>query len=106
MNRILYNVTVNIDHNTHEEWVEWMKSTHIPDVMATGKFITYQLQKIIETENETGVTYSIQYLAPNMQAYREYHENHSAALQAEHAKRYNGKYGAFRTLMEVLDMSN
>lgn len=106
MNRILYNVTVNIDHNTHEEWVEWMKSTHIPDVMATGKFLTYQLQRIIETENETGVTYSIQYLSPNMQTYREYHENYSETLQAEHAKKYNGKYAAFRTLMEVLDMSN
>lgn len=106
MNRILYNVTVNIDHKSHEEWVEWMKATHIPDVMATGKFLTYQFQRIIETENETGVTYAIQYLAPNMQTYREYHENHSEALQAQHAKRYNGKYGAFRTLMEVLDMSN
>ena len=106
MNRILYNVTVNIDHSSHEEWVEWMKSTHIPDVMATGKFITYQLQRILETENETGVTYAIQYLAPNMQAYREYQENYSEALQSEHAKRYNGVYGAFRTLMEVLDMSN
>ncbi len=105
MNRILYNVTVNIDNNTHEEWVEWMKSTHIPDVMATGKFLSYQLQRIIEAENETGVTYSIQYLAPNMQAYKDYQDDHSQALQAEHAKRYSGKYVAFRTLMEVLDMS-
>ena len=53
MNRILYNVTVNIDHSSHKEWVDWMKSTHIPDVMATGKFLTYHLQRILETENET-----------------------------------------------------
>gem|GEM_PF-5619184 len=32
MNKILYNVTINIDHNTSEEWLQWMKSTHIPDV--------------------------------------------------------------------------
>lgn len=106
MNKILYNVTVNIDHSCHEEWVEWMRSTHIPDVMATGKFLSFQLQKILEVENETGITYAIQYLAPNMQSYRDYQENYSQALQAIHAKKYNGRYGAFRTLMEVIDMTN
>lgn len=105
MKKILYNVTVNIDHNVNEEWVAWMRSTHIPDVMATGKFLTYQFQKIVETENETGATYSIQYLAADMQTFNEYQKDYSEALQAKHAEKYKGRYGAFRTLMEVIEMS-
>ena len=33
---ILYNVTVNIDTDVEEDWIEWMKETHIPEVMKTG----------------------------------------------------------------------
>lgn len=102
MNKILYNVTINIDHNCHEEWRDWMVSHHIPQVMATGKFERYQFQRIIEGENETGVTYAAQYLAHSMTAYEEYQQNHATALQAETAALYGGRFGAFRTLMEVI----
>lgn len=104
--RILYNVTINVDHQIHLEWVEWMKTVHIPDVMATGKFLRFQFQRILEGENETGVTYAIQYLAPDMQTFQEYNEQFAAQLQKEHTQRYNGKFGAFRTLMEVIDMTD
>jgi hypothetical protein len=33
---ILYNVTVSVDPEIHDEWLAWMKSKHIPDVLATG----------------------------------------------------------------------
>ena len=36
---IVYNVTVNIDADVQERWIEWMKEVHIPDVMATGLFL-------------------------------------------------------------------
>lgn len=102
--KILYNVTINIDHDVHLEWVEWMKNVHIPDVMATGKFLKYQFQRIMEGENETGMTYAIQYLAPSLDEYNDYAANHAPRLQAEHVQKYNGKFGGFRTLMEVIDM--
>lgn len=104
--RILYNVTVNIDHKIHEEWVQWMRRIHIPDVMATGKFLRFQFQRILEGQNETGVTYAIQYLAPDMQSYLDYQEQYAAKLQQEHTERYKGQFGAFRTLMEVIDMTD
>ena len=36
---ILYNVTIKVDHDIHDEWMEWMKQTHIPQVLETGLFI-------------------------------------------------------------------
>ena len=26
---IIYNVTINIDHSVHEDWLEWMKNEHV-----------------------------------------------------------------------------
>ena len=35
---LVYNVTVKVNTDIHEEWLEWMKKTHIPEVLATGYF--------------------------------------------------------------------
>ena len=44
---IIYNVTVNIDHEVHDAWVAWMKDVHIPDVMATGLFLQSRMLRVL-----------------------------------------------------------
>ena len=56
----IYNVTVNIADDVHQEWLKWMKGTHIPDVMKTGCFIDNQMVKVLYVEDE-GHTFSTQY---------------------------------------------
>ena len=97
---IIYNVTVNIDHGTHDEWLNWMKTTHIPDVMETGLFLEAKLSKIL-AEESGGLSYSIQYLCENETNLDEYQANHAPKLQEEHNKKYQGKFAAFRTLLKV-----
>ena len=98
---IIYNVTVNIENDVREEWLNWMKTVHIPDVMATGYFIENKICKVLVDE-EQGTTYSIQYTAANMKQLEEYQRLHSPRLQKEHNDRYAGKTVAFRTLLEVV----
>ena len=98
---IIYNVTINIDKDIHQEWLAWMKSVHIPDVMATGCFVESKICKIIGDE-ETGINYAIQYTANNIEIYETYKTQHAPSLQKEVTNRYPGKFVAFRTLLEVL----
>jgi len=98
---ILYNVTVKVEKTVHEEWLRWMQQVHIPDVMATGKFEEHKLCRILHEEPD-GVTYAIQYFAPDMPAFQRYQAEDAKRLQAEHMERFKDKYVAFRTLMEVL----
>lgn len=100
---IVYNVTVKIDSAINDDWLSWMKETHIPDVMMTGKFISWRIKKILGDEDPNGITYAVQYIAPNMDAFLDYNQHYAQALQAEHKERYEGKYVAFRTLMEIVD---
>jgi len=97
---ILYNVTVNIDPSVHQEWVDWMKNQHIPEVLATGLFVDNRFLKVLSTEEGEGFTYSIQYTLKSMDDYENYQRNHAPALQADHAARYRDKFVAFRTLLE------
>jgi len=99
---ILYNVTVNVDEDVHQVWLEWMKAEHLPMVMQTGKFLTCKMFKILSVqEDETGHTYSIQYTANSMADYEDYSQNFAPALQAETKQRFDGKFVAFRTLLEL-----
>lgn len=98
---IIYNVTVNIDADIHDDWLRWMKEKHIPDVMNTGKFIEYKICKVLtRQEDETGVTYAIQYTCKSMDDFEKYQKEDAPRLQQEHSNRYKDKFVAFRTLLE------
>ena len=99
---ILYNVTVSIDPEIQEDWLQWMRSIHIPDVINTGCFIEGKISRI-HGEEEGGVTYSVMYLSPSQEVYEEYQSTHAPRLQKEHTDRYAGKFAAFRTILNVIE---
>ena len=35
----LYNVTVGIDKDAEQEWLQWIKAEHIPEIMRTEMFV-------------------------------------------------------------------
>ncbi|TKC12230.1 DUF4286 family protein [Pedobacter polaris] len=98
---LLYNVTVIIEETAADEWLQWMKDIHIPEVMATGKFVSNRLLKVLDSPNE-GVTYCTQYVAENLTDYNDYQQNHAPALQSELQSKFENKLVAFRTLMEFV----
>ena len=98
---IIYNVTVNIENDVREEWLQWMKEKHIPDVMNTGLFLENKICKVLVNE-EQGTTYSIQYTCESMKNLEEYKREHAARLQKKHADKFANKFVAFRTVLEVL----
>jgi hypothetical protein len=101
MNRVLYNVTVSLDESVHKEWLDWMKQIHIPEVMATGMFLENRICRVHAFE-EGGITYAVQYICRSMADLEHYQEHFAPALQEDHNKRYQGKFAAFRTVLEIL----
>lgn len=98
----IYNVTVNIADDVHQQWVKWMKEKHIPDLMKTGCFIDSQMVKVLYVEDE-GHTFSTQYKFLEMADIEKYQKEFAPALQAEHKKIFGDKYTAFRTLLQIID---
>ena len=96
---IIYNVTVNIDDSVHDEWFQYMKQQHIPDVVKTGCFSSGSMFRILVQE-QSGTSYSIQYRAPNMAAIERYLKDFAPALRQEVTDKYGDKFTAFRTLLE------
>jgi hypothetical protein len=101
---ILYNVTIKIDNEVHEEWLAYMQDTHIPDVMQTGCFLENRMSRIVipADPEKDGISYSVQYLCASMAVLQQYQARFAPALQQEHTSRYEGKFVAFRSVMEVV----
>lgn len=97
---IVYSVTIKIDIDIHNEWMDWMKAKHIPDVLATKKFVDYKMLRILAEDEQEGITYNIQYRAASMSDYFDYLNDFAPALQLEHSAKYKDKFVAFRTLLK------
>ena len=90
---IIYNVTINIENAVHEDWLEWMRTTHIPDVMSTGIFTEYRMLRILSNEESGGHTYSVQYFCPSLERYQQYEDIFAPGLRNAAIQRYGNKIG-------------
>ncbi|MBE5321355.1 DUF4286 family protein [Pedobacter sp. MR2016-19] len=97
----LYNVTLILEDAAAEEWLQWMQDVHIPEVMATGLFVSNRLLKVVDSPNE-GVTYCTQYVVETLDNYNKYQETFAPALQAELNERFKNRFVAYRSLMEFV----
>ncbi len=98
---ILYNVTVSLDPSVEKEWLDFMRLTHIKDVLNTGLFLEARLSKIHGEVEE--VTYAISYLLESAEHLDKYSSDHANVLQQDHSSRFGGKFAAFRTTMNVIE---
>ena len=97
----IYNVTINIQEDIHDKWVDWMKTEHIPDMLNTGKFIKALMTRVMVNEEMGGITYSVQYTAPSQEMLQRYYEEDAQSLRAK-TKPFEGKFVAFRTELEII----
>jgi phosphoribosylamine-glycine ligase len=99
---ILYNVTINIDESVHQQWLQWMQEKHIQDVLATGKFSSARLIKVLIDEEMGGTTYSVQYTTDSKETLQKYYTEDAPRLREEGLKLFGDKMLAFRTELEVI----
>lgn len=98
---VLYNVTIKVDTSVAEEWLQWMKEEHIPDLMQTGCFKDAKLFRLLEVDEQDGITYAAQYFCADMGNYQSYIDGHADEMRARGLARFPDKFVAFRTLMEL-----
>lgn len=100
---LIYSVTVNLHQEIFEEWLSWMKNDHIPDVLATGCFTDHRISQVIQPAQEDGsFTVNIQYFCTNDEILEQYLTAFAPKLQKHHTDRFQGKFVAFRSILQDL----
>lgn len=97
----IYNVTINIDKDIHDNWLKWIQQEHIPDMLATGKFLSAKVCRVLIEEEMGGITYAIQYITDSKEALEKYYTEDAPRLRAQ-SKPFEGKFVAFRTELEII----
>jgi len=99
---IIYNVTTNIHESVHEKWMIWMQHKHIPEMLATGKFTSAKMTRVLIEEEMGGTTYSVQYTTDSKATLEKYYQQDAPKLREEGLKLFGDKMLAFRTELEVI----
>jgi hypothetical protein len=99
---IIYNVTTKVTHNINDAWLRWMKQEHIPAIMDTGLFHDYRICRLLEQDDQDGLTYSIQYFTDTLENYQTYLEEHAATFRQTSYELFGSQFVSFRTVMQVV----
>ncbi len=98
----IYNITTKVSWSIHEGWVQWMKETHIPEIMQTGCFTEYRFVQLLETDESEGPTYATQFHAPSLEAYNTYLSQFAPDLRSDAIKKWGDHFIGFRSLMKLV----
>ncbi|WP_291101046.1 MULTISPECIES: DUF4286 family protein [unclassified Flavobacterium] len=99
---IIYNVTTNIHESVHEKWMIWMQHKHIPEVLATGKFSSARMVRVLIEEEMGGTTYSVQYTTDSKATLEKYYQEDAPKLRDEAMQLFGDKMLSFRTELELI----
>lgn len=100
---ILYNVTVSLDPEIEKEWMQWVQEVHIPDMLATQKFLSAQLVRIKDDQQQPTGNYAVQYKVKDQTQMDAYLKEDAVRLRAKTTARFGQKVLAFRTYLELLN---
>ncbi len=99
---IVYNVTVKVDHTIAEQWLDWLKKEHIPDVINTGCFTHAHILRLLEVDETDGITYAVQYHAESKELYNRYISVFAETMRNKGFDKWGNKFIAFRSVMMVV----
>lgn len=100
---IVYNVTVKVDTAISEDWLAWLQSEHIAEVLGTGCFSHASILKLLEVDDSEGPTYAIQYFAESKALYNQYIEKYAGGFRQKSFDKWGNKFIAFRSVMQVVN---
>ncbi len=99
---LFHNITYNIDINAEADFLDWMRNTHIPNVMLSGFPKSFQILKLLTEIDNGGVTYSVQYFFDSIEGFEVYENDYLDDFNFAVDKRYRGKYVFFASLLQEI----
>lgn len=98
----VYNTTIKVDYGIIEEWIQWQKEVHIPEILSIGFFYDYRFYELPEQNDSEGKTFVIQYFALQLEDYSEYNRDHAQRIAGEAFKKWGEQFISFSTLLKTV----
>jgi len=99
---IIYNVTINIHEDIHDQWLLWMNNEHMPDIMATGKFLSARLVRVHVDQPIEGIAFAAQYTTKDKATLERYYAEDAPKMREKGLRLWGERALYFRTELEVI----
>ena len=97
---ILYNLTVRIEHDIEEEWLEYIRNQYVVSVMQTTLFLDFKIYRLLNEPDKEGLTYALQFFSPSLENIERYLSAFARRITEDHLIRFKNKHVAFNTILE------
>lgn len=97
---IIYQVEVTVPRNLVEQWLEYMTSHHIDDVVNTGMFVSSELVRVDDPSSNEHVVFRVRYSCESHEKLARYRSEFAPALMADHTRIFGDRVSAVRTVTE------
>jgi hypothetical protein len=96
----IYNVTVKVTPKIEADWVAWMQTIHLQEVVNTGMFQSFSFSQLIEPTDDEGATYVAQYYTDSLDKYNQYIEQFAPSLREKGYAKFGNEFIGFRSLLK------
>ena len=93
---LTYQVKINVNESIEQEWLQWMKTVHVPDVIGTGLVKSFQ---ILKPDSEECV-YLFHYHFESREDYMLYQKDFAPKLKVHPMKKYPNQFTAEREIFQ------
>jgi hypothetical protein len=100
---IVYNVSMKVDPEIENDWVQWQQQEHIPAIMASRQFSDYKFYRLLDEETDDTATYVLQFFSPSIENYQYYISNFASQLSEQALAKWGNLFIAFRSVMRVVE---
>lgn len=101
---IVYNTTFHMDKEVGAEALKYLKEEYIPRATESGFLHTPGLLRVMQTAEEEGHSYSVQFRVKNVDTLNFWLENEGRLLHKELVNRFGHRVAGFSTLLEEVDL--
>ena len=98
----LYNITFNIDEKIHQNWLQWIREKHIPEVLKKSSFKNAKLIQVLIDEEMGGFTYSVQYQVESKEKLDSFLNDSSYNIFSEMTKLFPNQFVSFSTELQII----
>ena len=100
---IIYNITTKVHHSIEAEWLQWLKTVHIKEVMESNCFTEYKIVKLLDIDETDGPTFAVQFFTESKAFYNRYVETYASLMRKKAMDKWGDKFIAFRSVMKVVN---
>ena len=65
----IYNVTTKVTPIIQQQWLQWIKEEHIPDIINTWSSTNATILQLLQVDDSEGPTYAVLYVAESKAQY-------------------------------------